>query len=192
MADEGKKNPEEEGEKSEGKIKKKSSLPLLIGLIAGQLIFVTVIAFVMIRFFQAPQDREERPDKTEQRSSDSEDARTSDDEYIEEEVILTEASFETVVNIAGTEGTRFLKVNLELAYDAGKKKNKKLLETAATMSSNFKSIAIDHLSSLTLKEVLDPNAQKNISSDLLIKFNNALPLQAGEFSNVYITEFIVQ
>lgn len=113
------------------------------------------------------------------------------DKTPENEMVVPE-QYECIVNIAGTDGSRYLKIILEVAYDADLKKNKKTLLGAATNSkSRLRNKAIDYLSALTLKEVLDKNAKKNIRRDLLREFNKVLGSK-GEFSNVYIVDYIVQ
>ncbi|ERP32076.1 flagellar basal body-associated FliL family protein [Chitinivibrio alkaliphilus] len=187
MADE--KEQVEEKEQKQEKPEKKGNLPLLLGLIFGIILVQGLIVFATIRFIHAPQGddmaQEETPEQEVEQQQQQQRASGN-------EVILSDAAFETVVNISGTEGSRFLKVRIELAYDPDLRENRNLLSVATNRISHLKSTAIHYLSGLTLREVLDPSAQKNISSDLLIRFNNSLPSGAGQFSNVYITEYIVQ
>jgi flagellar basal body-associated protein FliL len=188
MAEEEKnKETEEVQEKSP---QKKSNLLLLIGIIAGIILAQVLIGFITIQFISP----DKSPDTTARQESGEDDDTQSEraTESVENEIILNEAAFETVVNIAGTDGNRFLKVRIILAYDGDERENRDLITHALKRQSRFKSEAINYLSSLTLKEVLDSNAQENIRSDLLVRFNSILPREAGEFSNVYITEFIVQ
>ncbi len=56
----------------------------------------------------------------------------------------------------------------------------------------MRSQVVQYLSSLNLEQVNDRSAQQNIRGDLLRELNRVLPLNFGEFSNVYITEFIIQ
>ncbi|MGM0462293.1 MAG: flagellar basal body-associated FliL family protein [Fibrobacterota bacterium] len=188
MAEEEKNTETEEvQEKSPGK---KSNLLLLIGIIAGIILAQVLIGFVTIQFISPDKSSENSPQEESGEDGDAQPEQAA--ESVENEIILNDAAFETVVNIAGTDGNRFLKVRIILAYDEDDRENKDLISHALKRQSRFKSEAINYLSSLTLKEVLDSNAQENIRSDLLVRFNSILPREAGEFSNVYITEFIVQ
>ncbi len=188
MADEEK---VEEGAEAQEKPKKSGgNTGLLIGVIVGNLIFGALMVFLTHMFF-FPKVKEE-PSKTEQVGDSTEVSQQTEAGDVKSEITLSDASFECVVNIARTDGSRYLKIKLEAAYDSGDKGNKNLLVEAASRSSKLKSRAVEYLSGLTLKEVLDQNAQQNIRRDLLREFNKLLPPQGGKFSNVYITEFMVQ
>lgn len=114
------------------------------------------------------------------------------DEVPENEEVI-DVDIECIVNIAGTEGSRYLKIIFKVAYDNDIKENKKNMPASAEKAqSRLRNKAIDYLSSLTLKEVLDKNAKQNIRRDLLRDFNKSLPKGKGKFSNVYIQDYIIQ
>ena len=87
---------------------------------------------------------------------------------------------------------RFLKISAQIAYDGSIKTNENLLSLYETMTIRVNAKFSEYLSSLTLENVQDRNAQQNISKDLLRECNLLLPVNSGSFSNIYITEFIVQ
>lgn len=118
---------------------------------------------------------------------------SSGDEYLKE--LPTQVSDEhrlaedymLVVNISGTNGMRFLKIALSFAYD--KRNHNMIIMNNQNNITKIRTHTVEYLSSLNLDQVKDRNAQQNISRDLLIKLNQEI---SSEFTNVYITEFIVQ
>lgn len=167
--------------------KSKSQLPLLIGVILGNIIFGIIIVLITHSLLVPSSDRESKVVET--------------DEFVEEsvvstavasEVILSAMPVEVIVNIAQTDGTRYLKIKFEVAYDESDRGNRNLPLEALKRVSSLRSRAVEYLSGLTLREVLDPNAQQNIRRDLLRELNRGLPPEAGRFSNIYITEYIIQ
>lgn len=95
-----------------------------------------------------------------------------------------------IVNIAGTEGARYLKLGYSLSYDSDLYPDfdKKI----GRYSSKLHSRAVQYLSALTLDEVINRNAQMNIRTDLKREFNRVFDKGSIECSNVYITEFLIQ
>lgn len=184
MADE---DERKEDGAEEKKPKKKSGMGLLVGIIVAMLVIQAVVAFVVV-MVTAPKTEET---VTEQPS----DTTTSGD--ITNAMVANEAligdPFTHVVNIAGTDGMRFLKVSLQLAYDKDLGVNKKLTpETLLAYEARIKNFINQYLSSLSLEEVHDMNVQKNIRRDVLRGINKLFPPNTAEISNVYISEFLVQ
>lgn len=95
-----------------------------------------------------------------------------------------------IVNIAATDGQRFLKVVYELGYDSDKYPN--FEKKISKQTKQVESKAVEYLSALTLKEVLDKRAKANISADLKREVNALLKSDGVECSNFYIKDFIVQ
>ncbi len=160
---------------------------MLIGVIVGVIVLQAALAFLVVTL-TAPKEKEDEVEQVEDSAAIAEqNAMTS----AENEIILP-ASIEKIVNISGTDGMRFLKLKAEIAYDGSVKTNANLEGLYATMMTRVNSKFNEYLSSLTLEDVQDRNAQQNISQDLLRECNKLLPLNSGKFSNIYITEFIVQ
>ncbi len=177
---------EEGAEEKEKKPKKDSNLvPLLITIIVV-LVIQAVIAFAMVKI-SAPkvEDPEEHTVTDTSGSSDISNA------SIENEKIIP-VEFEQVVNIAETDGMRFLKIGISLAYDEANPNNEDFEMRLLDYQIQMRSQVVQYLSSLNLEQVNDRSAQQNIRGDLLRELNRVLPLNFGEFSNVYITEFIIQ
>jgi flagellar basal body-associated protein FliL len=179
----------EENQEAPKKKKGNSNIGMLIGVIIGVLLIQAGIAFAVVK-------------ETAPKSDDTEVAQDSTTDSTESSGDLTNASvsneqftpnpFTVVVNIAGTDGGRFLKVSLQLAFDADLERNKEFGIKYLNYEIPIQNHINQYLSSLTLEEVQDRNAQLNIRRDLLRGINKLFPPNTGEISNVYITEFIVQ
>lgn len=102
----------------------------------------------------------------------------------------TEKPIEAVVNIAGTDGERFLKISVAFEYDD--KTHPEMAEVLEKRAPKFQDILIDYLSKLTLIEVTEPDAKDKIRKDLLRLVNNSIPTEEGEIRDVYITNYIIQ
>jgi flagellar basal body-associated protein FliL len=101
-----------------------------------------------------------------------------------------EKPIEVVVNIAGTDGERFLKASVVFEYDDIK--YPVLAEELEKRSPKFKSIVMAYMSKLTLVEVTEPDAQERFGKDLLRLINSTLPSEAGEIREVMFTSYIIQ
>lgn len=190
MADDNEENKDGEGKpKKEKKPKKPGEVGIgfaatVIGVTIGVCVLMVFVAKMI--FLPSEEDADNKGDK-----DTTEVVEESTFDVPEKEMVVPE-QFECIVNIAGTEGSRYLKIIIEVAYDADLKENKKLLEIAVLAKSRLRNRAIEYLSALTLKEVLDKNAKQNIRRDLLREFNKQLPKGKGKFSNVYIQDYIIQ
>lgn len=189
MADENEKNEGEESAKKEKKPKK----PGEVGIVFAASVFgVTLllcagmVLLMKVLLFPSDENADKKPD------GDSTEVVVEETVKVSETEEVFPEQFECVVNIAGTEGSRYLKIVIEIAYDPKSDKNKKvkITDIALSSKSRLRNRAIEYLSALTLKEVLDKNAKQNIRRDLLREFNKQLP--KGEFSNVYIYDYIIQ
>jgi flagellar basal body-associated protein FliL len=101
-----------------------------------------------------------------------------------------EKPIEALVNIAGTDGERFLKVAVAFEYDDVA--HPLLAEALEARAPKIKDMMIDHLSKLTLVEVTEPEAKDKIRKDLLRLVNNSIPNDEGSIRDVYIVNFIIQ
>ena len=107
------KAPDEKKEKEPAKPQDKKPLgnkPIIIGIIAGVIIIEAIMLFVLLRVTKPP-------------SADDVDAKMKEDSLKQTMTQQTnigavlETPIEAVVNIAGTDGMRFLKVIIVLEYD---------------------------------------------------------------------------
>jgi flagellar basal body-associated protein FliL len=104
---------------------------------------------------------------------------------------LVTEPIEAVVNIAGTDGERFLKAIITLEYEDNSKGAFGLELT--NRAPRFKDIMINHLSTLTLMEITEPGAKDKIRKDLLRLIIATLPQKmGGELQDVLFTTFIIQ
>lgn len=190
MADENEENKEGEGKpKKEKKPKKPGEVGIgfASAVLGGTFALCILMVFIgRMIFLPSEEDAGNKKDKDSTAVAGDDSPKVSDTEEVFPE------QFECVVNIAGTEGSRYLKIVIEIAFDPKAKKNKKvkIADVALSAKSRLRNRAIEYLSALTLKEVLDKNAKQNIRRDLLREFNKQL--NKGEFSNVYIYDYIIQ
>lgn len=188
MAEEEKNAEEVTEEEKDSKKKSNSNIGLLIGVIVGVIILQAGIAFAIIKLTAPKTDESAVTDST---SSDTTKSNDISNVTVENEQ-FTPNPFTVVVNIAGTDGMRFLKATIQLAYDADNERNKEFGAKYLNYEIPIKNYINQYLSSLTLAEVQDKNAQLNIRRDLLRGINKLFPPNTGEISNVYITEYIIQ
>lgn len=153
-------------------------------LIIAVLVINTGVAFFIVQA-TAPKKEIKTEDKQKK------DTLKTDTEH-ESSVVATTADkpIEALVNIAGTDGERFLKVAVAFEYD--NVTHPLLAEALEMRAPKIKDMMIDHLSKLTLVEVTEPEAKNKIRKDLLRLVNNSLPKEEGNIRDVYIVNFIIQ
>jgi flagellar basal body-associated protein FliL len=167
----------EEGSKK----KKGGNLPLVIGIIAAIVVIQTAAVYLIV---PKPVDEEAEAAKA------AEDSLRRVAEAVTRMGAVTEdAPIEAIVNIAGTDGERFLKAIIILEYDES---NSQLGNELRRRAPRFRDLMINHLSALTLMEVTEPGAKDKIRKDLLRLINATLPNRMGEVQDVLFTTFIIQ
>ena len=97
---------------------------------------------------------------------------------------------EAIVNIAGTDNERYLKVTVLFEYD--NRAHPRLGDELAIRGPRLKTILLEMLSKLTLMELNEPTSQERIRKEYLQLVNGVLPESAGRVSNVLLDEFIIQ
>lgn len=90
-----------------------------------------------------------------------------------------------LVNVAGTQGTRYLLVNMTLVSFNGELKS--LIEKH---EAEMKDVAASALANKTIADLEKPGARNVIRSELISVFNNVLG--DGTVTEIYLTEFAVQ
>lgn len=184
MADEKEKIQDEkkESEKTEEK-KPVGNKPIMAGIIAGVVIINAIVAFVFIQLLKPP-----NPEEVEAKmKADSLKQTVATQTTIG---AISDPPIEAIVNIAGTDGMRFLKVVMVFEYDD--KKHKKLGDELIRREAKLRDLLIKQLSVMTLEELNDAEAQTQIQKDFMRTVNNTLPSKIGQISTVYIKEFIIQ
>jgi flagellar basal body-associated protein FliL len=186
MADEKKKEKDSEGKPEEQKADKAkgNNKFMFIGLIAGVLIFNTGMAFFLVQV-TSPKKEKVAEDA---HKKDTAQAETEHSTHVA--ATTADAPIDAVVNIAGTDGERFLKVAVAFEYDDVA--HPMLLEALTQRTPKIKDMLIDHLSKLTLVEVTEPDAKEKLRKDLLRLVNSSIPKEEGEIRDVYIVNYIIQ
>ena len=177
---------EEEEEKKEAAPKAKAG-PNIIVVILALLAFQALVAFLVV-MFAIPKNEDDLRLAEERRNPDNEVSASSS---ITGEVVLPMRT-EVIVNIAGTDGMRFLKAGIALAYNGRDNANKQLERTLLGMETQLRHKISEYLSSLTLTQVNDRSIRSIVSNELLSELNTMIPASAGRLSNVYVEEFIIQ
>ena len=198
---------EREKEKEDGKKQDtappKSNKLLFFGIIAAVIVIELVAVLVLARmiFPKSALDAE---------TAMYEDSVARYEEHLTAMGSTTaETPVEVVVNIAGTDGERFLKAAVVLEYEErGAVKSKEggghgghggggaaLSPMAAAIMQRlpkYKSYLIEYLSKMTITEVTAPDAKEKIRKDFMRTVNSTLPSELGEVKDIYFTQFIIQ
>jgi flagellar basal body-associated protein FliL len=157
---------------------------LMIGILAGVVLLNTVIAFLMVRVTKPVS-----PDaKAALFQADS--LKKISERMTAMGATTADAPIEAIVNIAGTEGDRFLKAAIIFEFDDAEYPD--LGAELARRVPKFKDLLINHLSRLTLAEVTEADAKEKIRKDLLRLVNAMLPPKMGEVRDVLFTSYIIQ
>ncbi|MBN1576076.1 MAG: flagellar basal body-associated FliL family protein [Chitinispirillaceae bacterium] len=157
---------------------------LIIGILAGVIILNALVAFMLITVTK-PKSADEITAKTQADSLQSAAQRITS-----MGATTAAAPIEAIVNIAGTNGDRFLKAAIIFEYDDQEYPD--LGEELARRAPRFKNLLIDHLSRLTLVDVTEPDAKEKIRKDLVRIVNATLPPKMGEVREVLFTTYIIQ
>lgn len=173
-----------EKDPSENAEKKDNSKVFLLCIMVGMILINAIAAFVLIKVTQPKSSSE----IGEQLKADSMKAVVS--MATKMGATTAETPIEAVVNIAGTDGARFLKAAVIFEYDD--KEYPDLVIELQRRIPKFKDMLIDHLSKLTLIEVTEPDAKNKIRKDLLSVVNKSLPSETGAIRDVFFTTYIIQ
>jgi flagellar basal body-associated protein FliL len=122
-----------------------------------------------------------------------------------------ETPVEVLVNIAGTDGERFLKAALVMEYvdksekkkgsekkEEGKKEGEKSAAGTGMAAAirqrmpKYKNYLLENLSKLTMAELTAPETREKIRKDFIQMVNNSLPPELGVVKDIYFTQYIIQ
>lgn len=182
--EEKKKESNEENSKDSVKKEPKGNKFAFIGVLAGMVLLNAVIAFVLVKA-TSPESQEKKLARVQ---ADS--LKKTIEVATSMGATTAESPIEAVVNIAGTDGERFLKAAIIFEYD-----DVAYPELAAELEKRapkFKNLLIDHLSKLTLMDVTEPDAKDRIRKNLLKLINSTLPAKNGEVREVLFTTYLIQ
>jgi flagellar FliL protein len=183
MADENEKKQNGTEEKQETKGAQKKSKLLFWGIIVGIIILELPIMYITVKLTQPKSEEEKQIERQQDSLQQSMDVEKSMGATTAEDPI------EAIVNIAGTDGERFLKVVVVFEYS---NKYAGLGEELVKRKPKLKNILIDILSKKTLVELNEPNAREMIRTEVLRAVNNSLPRNVGQIRNVLLDQFLIQ
>jgi flagellar basal body-associated protein FliL len=188
MSDDKKKESDSGAAKPEEKKKKKGPNLILIGGILAVLAGNVTIGIIIYNKLTPKKETTEdgKKDKHTQDKKDHHEAEGG----THVGATTADAPVEAVVNVAGTDGERFLKVAIAFEFDDIT--HPMLLHALEVRNPKIKDILIDYLSKLTIMEVTAPDAKEKIRKDILRLVNNLIPPSEGQIRDVYITNYIIQ
>ena len=162
-------------EKEEAAAEEKKKGPPLIVFIAGGMVLLSVVAFVVVRFVFAPKAEE-----------------ADVEEVVEEKKVEAPAygplfSFDQaiVVNLAETNGQRYLKVNVQLEMN-----EEILAEELTARVPQLLDLVITILSSKTIEDVSTTVGRNRLKREVIDRIN--AELVTGKIINIFFTEFVIQ
>ncbi|HZH72889.1 MAG TPA: flagellar basal body-associated FliL family protein [Mariniphaga sp.] len=173
---------ENDGKENQGK--KDSNKILFIAIMAGMILVNAIAAFILIKVTRPKSNAE----ILEQIKADS--IKTATAMATNMGATTAETPVEAIVNIAGTQGERFIKAAVIFEYN--EKEFPNLGIELQRRAPKFKDLLINHLSKLTLMEVTEPDAKDKIRKDLLLLVNRSLPRESGKIREVLFTTYIIQ
>ena len=183
-----KKKPEKDAQKEQAQQSPKPAKKqlggnfLLYGILAATIIFNIILAFILISMIK-PKDITEKEAEAKLDSLKAE-------KQAESEIGGITQPVEGIVNIAGTNAERFLKVAVRFEFD--EKKYPKMEEDIKRISPKLKDLLIEIISPLTLSELNEPETRIKIRQQMLRAANNAFSPSVCQFKDVLIDQFIIQ
>jgi flagellar basal body-associated protein FliL len=155
---------------------------LFYAVIAGAVVFNIIIATVLVNVTR-PKDVAEKEAEAKNDSLKATQERSTEIGGVSDPV-------EAVVNIAGTNGERFLKVVIRYEYDD--RKFPKMAEELKKRGPKLKDLLIERISPMTLTELNEPETRAKLRQDILRVSNNSMRPEEGEFRDAFIDQFIIQ
>lgn len=158
--------------------------PAMLGALAGAVVLAVVLAVFIVTRLIAPRVEQNRVLKEEM-----EQMGTSVKTIIGR--IKQYPLQSAVVNVAGTNAERYLKVTIVLGYEyEGEEAGDLLGKELETRSSEIRSQVLSILQTKELKDLDSQEGREAIRRELLNRINAMLV--SGRVVNVYYTEFVVQ
>jgi flagellar basal body-associated protein FliL len=164
-----------------------SNRTMFFGLIGGVIILNVIMAIVLINITR-PKSPEEKAGK---HGADTAKVAEKEGGAEGEFGAVTEKPLEVTLNIAGTDGQRYIKVAMAFAYPAANGK-KFANELEKQFYPAYKNILIDILSQMPLEELMKPDAKEKIRKEVLRRANDLMPKKFGQLNEVFIVDFLIQ
>ena len=162
MAKDKKEAVEEEERPAEPK--KKSKLKLII---IASVVLIIVIAGTVIGFYFFTKTEVKKPE-------------------VEKPIVLTIWPMEAfVINIAETNGERYLKIVIQLEVS-----DSDVVKELEQLKPRLRDSILDLLTSKTYKDLMDLAGKQRLREEIAGRINNIL--QRGKVTKVYFTDFVVQ
>jgi len=168
--------------------------PVFMGIIAGIIVFNLVAAVVLVNVLMPRKPKAEATVESADTTAHHGESVEGAGEKPEASagMIVTAKPIDAVINIAGTDGKRYLKVGVQLEFNSLKyKDNLKLIEEGE-LNPKLKSLLIDQVSQMTMDELLEPDAKEKICKEYLRRINSAIPEKFVQFAEVFLVDFLVQ
>lgn len=183
MEEKKKENSGESAKESE-KPSEKGNRFAFIGILIGMVLLNAVVAFVLVKA-TSPESQQRKEARI---HADS--LKKAMEKATAMGATTADNPIEAVVNIAGTDGERFLKAAIIFEYDdvAYPELGQELIKRAP----KFKNLLIDNLSKMTLMDLTEPDAKERIRKNLLKHINNTIPAKTGEVREVLFTTYLIQ
>ncbi len=183
MAEENKKKEENKANGEQTESPQKGSRVQFIAILAGIIVLNVALAFVLVKFTMP------KPESPSSEAHADTVSTAGARPTISLGTVTSEEPIVAIVNIAETDGQRFLKIGVVLEFDP---KNKELMEHLELLRPKFKNVLIDQLSQMTLMELNEPNTKEKIRKEYLRRLNTMLPKKVGQVKDVLLDEFIIQ
>ena len=159
-----KKEAVEEGEEKPAEPKKKSKLKLII---IASVVLIVVIAGAITGFYFFTKTEAKKP-------------------VAEKPIVLTIWPMEAfVINIAETNGERYLKIVIQLEVS-----DPDVVKELEQLKPRLRDSILDLLTSKTYKDLMDLAGKQRLREEIAGRINNIL--QRGKVTKVYFTDFVVQ
>ncbi len=183
MEDKRKEKDEESAKKSE-KTTEKGNRIAFVGVLIGMVLLNAVVAFILVKA-TSPETHQKKEARI---HADS--LKKAIEKATAMGATTADNPIEAIVNIAGTDGERFLKAAIIFEYDdiAFPELGQELIKRAP----KFKNLLIDNLSKMTLMDLTEPDAKERIRINLLKNINNTIPAKTGEVREVLFTTYLIQ
>ncbi|WP_303850637.1 flagellar basal body-associated FliL family protein [Seleniivibrio woodruffii] len=166
---------EEEKTAEEGAKKKGGKLKLIIIAVVA-LIILGGGGFLAYKLFLAPKDE----------AADAEHAKKEEVAAPENEVGVLYPLETFIVNMADNDGSRYLKVTIQLELDH----TEMLKEELDKRVPQLRDAILTILSAKTYEEISSAQGKLILKQEILRRLNSLLPF--GQITNVYFTEFVSQ
>ncbi|MGL1902232.1 MAG: flagellar basal body-associated FliL family protein [Fibrobacterales bacterium] len=166
--------------------KKKSNLVMIILIMFLNMAFMVGISVVVINVLQLGP----APDLVAEQMAQQEDEERAAKEKSTQAGARLESSIAVTVNIAGTDGTRYLKTAVQVEFDMAQ--YPMVPAAIDERMPRIKDRIITILSEIPLVELTSKEGKQKIRNEITNDINLMLPEAAGQIRSCYFDEFVIQ